>query len=105
MRLYDEIFKNADGAALSRCIILPDGGGYFEGVKTVEDFSADKIELRFPHKKVEIEGVGLTIAKYCDGDLEVGGKIRCFRVLVAENQSKDQSKNQDETAQKQGGKR
>lgn len=101
MRLYDEIFKNADGAALSRCIIVPDGGGYFEGVKTVEDFSADKIELLFSHKKVEIEGVGLTIAKYCDGDLEIGGKIRSFKVVGVENKNEQQ----DEDSRKQGGNR
>ena len=99
MRLYNEIFKNADGVALSRCIIVPDGGGYFQGVKTVEDFSADKIELRFPHKKVEIEGLDLSIAKYCDGDLEIGGKIRAFKVI-----EESQSDKQVKMPQKQGGK-
>ena len=104
MRLYNEIFKNADGAALSRCIIVPDGGGYFQGVKTVEDFSADKIELRFPHKKVEIEGLDLSIAKYCDGDLEIGGKIRAFKVIEESKKNESQSDKQVKTPQKQGGK-
>ena len=82
MRLYDEIFKSADGAACARCIFVPDGGGYFEGVKYVEDFSAEKIALRFPHKRLEIEGKTLSIVKYCDGDLEIGGKIVALRVLM-----------------------
>lgn len=82
MRLYDEIFKSADGVACARCIFVPDGGGYFEGVKYVEDFSAEKIALRFPHKRLEIEGKALSIVKYCDGDLEIGGKIVCLRVLT-----------------------
>ena len=39
MRLYEEIFKSAEGVAFSRCIFVPKGGGYFEGVKAVDDFS------------------------------------------------------------------
>ena len=91
MRLYDEIFKTADGAALSRCIFVPDGGGYFEGVKYVEDFSAEKIALRFPYKRLEIEGKALSIVKYCDGDLEIGVKILSLRVVtVAMSQERKQ---------------
>lgn len=96
MRLYEELFKSADGAALSRCIVVPDGGGYFEGVKYVEDFSQEKIVLRFSHCGVEIEGVNLSISKYCDGDLEIGGKIRFLQVF-----SDEKGKNPD---RKQGGK-
>lgn len=81
MRLYDEIFKNADGAACARCILLPGGGGYFEGVKYVEEFSSQRIVVCFPRKTVEAEGVNLSIKKYCDGDLQIDGKIACLRVL------------------------
>lgn len=84
MRLYDEIFKNADGGALSRCIVVPCGGGYFEGVKAVEDFSSEKIILCFFKERVELIGDELTIKKYCDGDLQLAGKILSLRVLVSE---------------------
>ncbi|MBQ7912926.1 MAG: YabP/YqfC family sporulation protein [Clostridia bacterium] len=82
MRLYDEIFKNVDGAALARCIIVPRGGGYFEGVKSVADFSDNKLTLAFPRQTVEIEGRGLCIKKYCDGDLQLSGEILSLRVLL-----------------------
>lgn len=81
MRLYDEIFKNADGAAFSKCVIVPCGGGYFEGVKSVTEFSDEKITLAFPRKIVEIEGKELCIKKYCDGDLQVFGEIYSLRVV------------------------
>jgi hypothetical protein len=84
MRLYDEIFKNADGAAFARCIVVPGGGGYFEGVKSVEDFSDARVVICFPRETVEIAGKGLTIRKYCDGDLQVAGNIHSLRVCVAE---------------------
>ena len=82
MRLYEEIFKNADGGALSKCVIVPCGGGYFEGVKSVTDFTDDKVTLRFPHNTVEVQGDNLCIKKYCDGDLQISGRITALRVVL-----------------------
>lgn len=82
MRLYDEILKNADGSALSRCIVVPGGGGYFEGVKSVGDFSTERIVICFPKQTVEAEGKDLSIRKYCDGDLQLSGKILSLRVFT-----------------------
>lgn len=79
MRLYDEIFLRADGAALCRCVVVPNGGGYFEGVKSVGDFSPEKIHLFLFRGGVDVEGENLTIKKYCDSDLELGGKIALVR--------------------------
>lgn len=81
MRLYDEIFKSVDGLGAAKCTFVPDGGGYFQGVKTVGDFSPEKIVLFFPHIRVEVEGDGLTIAKYCEGDLCLAGKIRAVKTV------------------------
>ena len=81
MRLYDEIFKTTDGAALSRCVFVPGGEGYFEGVKAVEDFSFSRVVLCFSRERVEIEGERLMIGKYCDGDLQLTGKIVGIRLL------------------------
>ena len=82
MRLYDEIFKNANGGGFSRCVVTPCGGGYFEGVKSLEDFSAERIVICFAKHRVEAVGNGLSIKKYCDGDLQVHGVIRAVRVLA-----------------------
>ena len=84
MRLYGEIFKNASVESFARCMIIPCGGGYFEGVKTVEDFSAERILIRFSNQRVEVLGKALVIKKYCDGDLQVLGKILSLRTLAKE---------------------
>ena len=84
MRLYDEIFKSVDGAAMARCVIVPCGGGYFEGVKSVADFSEEKLTLAYPRQLVEIEGKSLCIKKYSDGDLQLSGKIFSIRVVTPE---------------------
>ena len=81
MRLYDEIFKSAEGVALSRFTIVPRGGGYFEGVKAGGDFSPERIVLYFPRESVEVEGEELSIGKYCDGDLRLSGRILSVRLL------------------------
>ena len=80
MRLYEEVFKNADNA-FEKCIIVPGGGGYFEGVKSVADFSCEKILLCFARRLVEVEGQELVVKKYCDGDLQLSGRILGVKVL------------------------
>ncbi len=84
MRLYDEIFKNADGGAMQRCVIVPEGGGYFEGVKGVEEFSPERLVLRFPRQRVELTGKGLSIQKYYGDDLQIDGRICKVEVLSPE---------------------
>ncbi len=79
MRLYDEIFKNTD--ALAKYSVVVGGGGYFEGVKTVGDFSPQKIIVYFPRYGLEIEGESLVISKYCEGDLQLSGKIFSVKLL------------------------
>ncbi len=86
MRLYEELFKSADGGALSRCIWIPRGGGYFQGVKAVGDFSPERIVICFPKDEVEAVGRGLSIKKYCDGDLELSGCLLSVRVLVSDGE-------------------
>lgn len=80
MRLYEEIFKNTEGAAFTRCTFVPGGGGYFEGVKAVGDFSPERVVVHFPRERVEIEGKNLSIKKYYDGDLQLSGQI--YKVAV-----------------------
>ncbi len=79
MRLYEEIFKNTDGIALSRCLFVPKGGGYFEGVKSVGEFSPERVVLHFPKTSIAVEGKELVIKKYCEGDLEIVGCIECVK--------------------------
>ena len=78
MRLLDEIFKNADVGA--RFTVAECGGAYFEGVKAVGEFSPERILLYFSKSGVEIEGEGLCIETYTDGDMRIGGKIEFVRI-------------------------
>ena len=88
MRLFDEIFKNDTLASLARCVLIVGGGGYFEGVKTVGDFTPERIVLYFPKETVIVEGDNLSIGKYYDGDLHLLGKIRSWRLDLSPEREK-----------------
>lgn len=81
--MYDELkktdaFLEFTGA---RVIFLPLRAAYFEGVKALGDFSEGRVEVCFPACAVALEGEGLSIGKYTDGDLCVLGKVRSLSLL------------------------
>ena len=88
MRLYDELFKNVDGFSTSRYTVIIGGGGYFEGVKAVGDFSPSAVTLYFPKRSILVEGERLAIKKYCDGDLEIAGSISAVKTLDENGKNK-----------------
>ncbi len=84
MRLYEEILKGVQNAG-ARYTVAIGGGGYFEGVKRVGDFSPQKVVLYFSKCSLEITGENLAIKKYCEGDLELSGKICIATLIEGEN--------------------
>ena len=78
MQLYDEIYEGVRGA---RCSFLPNGGGYFQGVSAVCEILDSEIKIEFKKTIVRVCGECLEIKKYCDGDLEIGGKILAVAVV------------------------
>ena len=85
MRLYEEIYQEY---AEARCAFLPLSGGYFQGVRSLGAFSGTEILLIFKRVKVRVIGEGLEIKKYCDGDMEISGRIFSVSVVGAEGVDK-----------------
>lgn len=75
MGWYGKLFKSADGLCVQKYTVAVSGGGYFEGVKKLGDFTPEKIQIYYPHAVIEIAGTDLKIAKFLDGDLQIDGKI------------------------------
>jgi hypothetical protein len=80
MRLNNEILKKWNARegelfASVRYTVVLGHGGYFQGVKTVSEFSPERIVLCFRRAEIEIEGKNFVIEKYSDGDLELSGEI------------------------------
>ena len=80
MRLHEELFKGADGWASARYTVTVGGGGYFQGVKSVGEFSPQSVILYFQKACLVVLGEDLTIAKYADGDLELRGSISSIAI-------------------------
>ena len=82
MRLYDEIVKSEAFLAFAgaRVLFLPLRAAYFEGVKALGEFSSERVEICFPSCVVALEGEGMSIGKYADGDLSILGKVRLLSV-------------------------
>ena len=77
MRLFGEIGQNILGDVLpcGRCLFYAGGGGYFQGVKSFDDFSQKGITLRFSGGDLVVIGEKLRVGKYRGGDLELCGRI------------------------------
>jgi hypothetical protein len=86
MRLNEELFQSVDGFSGARYTVIVGGGGYFQGVKAVGDFTPQNVVLFFPHGSVDVQGEGLSIKKYIDGDLELSGKILFVTTQLAEKE-------------------
>ena len=77
MRLFGEIGQNILGDVLpcGRCLFYAGGGGYFQGVKSFDDFSHKGITLRFSGGDLVVSGEKLRVGKFRGGDLELCGNI------------------------------
>ena len=85
MRLHEELFQSVDGWRSARYTVVVGGGGYFQGVKAVGDFSPQSVTLYFPKSCLQVQGKALHIAKYADGDLELRGEIASVSTQTAED--------------------
>ena len=95
MRLFEELFKNGgikgELSLLPKIVILPSEGAYFEGVKSVGDFTSEKLVLYFSCKhcaSVQLEGENFTIAKLCEGDLLLTVDIASVRFPQNERETR-----------------
>ncbi len=79
MRLSDAIFKFLGGEgdpARVQYTVVDGRGGYFQNVRRLAEFSAERIVLLGRRGGLCIEGEGLTLGKYTAGDVAVFGEIR-----------------------------
>ena len=78
MRLIGEIVRALGGDELSmrlRYTVVEGGGGYFQNVKRLAEFSPSRIVLAGKGGQVLVEGEGLTLGKCFGGDVEIRGRI------------------------------
>ena len=78
MRFSEEIFTALGGEGETsrvRYTVVDGRGGYFQNVKRLPEFSSGVVVLRGRRGGVRVEGNGLSLGKYCAGDVCVLGDI------------------------------
>lgn len=85
MRLWQEIGKQLsegqdakDGlqnVTALRYMVTAKQGGYFQNIRAVYSFSGKEIVLLCGKERVIVRGKELTIRKYCEKDILIGGEI------------------------------
>lgn len=60
--------------------VVPSFGGYFRSVKTVAEFSPQKVILVIGHEYLTVEGEKLEVAKYFEGDVLIKGGIKVISI-------------------------
>lgn len=78
MGLLSEIKKNfssEESAFRVQYTVVDGGGGYFQNVKRLLEFSPTVIVLKGGKGSLRVEGENLSLGKYFQGDLVVHGTI------------------------------
>lgn len=76
MKLLQQILAEAGADTAKAYTVVPGFGAYFKSVKSVAEYSSEKIILNLPQARLTVSGENLTIGKYFEGDLLVLGAIR-----------------------------
>ena len=78
MRLFSEIKRalgSEEDSSRVQYTVLDGGGGYFQNVKKILEFSESAIVFSGRKGAVRVEGEGLSLGKYYLGDAHVRGNI------------------------------
>ena len=63
-----------------RAVILGGNSGYFENIKGIKSYKSCEIILYLKKGELTVMGEGLSIRKYCLGDMLICGKITSIKV-------------------------
>lgn len=80
MKLLQQILTEAGANDARAFTIVPDFGGYFKCVKAICEYSPEKLILQVGKSCLHIDGKGLAVGKYFQGDLFVSGCIEGVRI-------------------------
>ena len=80
MKLLEQILSEM-GADTLKCItLIPGSCCYLKSIKSVTEFSAEKIELRVGKMRVTVEGAEMQIGEYFEGDMLIKGDVRGIKI-------------------------
>jgi len=80
MKLLEQLINELGGDETQSFTVIPAFGGYFKSIKSVCEFSPERIVLRQKRRSIVIVGNGLEVGKYFEGDVFVKGGIKSVEI-------------------------
>ncbi len=80
MKLIKKIIAELGGDEAHAVTVCPGKLAYLRGVKAVDTFTPEKIAVVSGKNLVTVEGRGLAVAEYFEGDMTIEGAVErvCF---------------------------
>lgn len=80
MKLLEQILCELGADTLKSFVVVPSTCGYFRSIKSVKEYSPQKIVLAQKRRDVTVEGENLEVGKYFEEDILIKGDIRVISV-------------------------
>lgn len=80
MKLLEQILSELGVDTLKSITLVPGSCCYLKSVKSVAEFSSEKIELKVGKTTVMVEGVDMSIGEYFEGDILIKGNVKGVKI-------------------------
>lgn len=80
MKLLEQILNEMGADTLKSITLVPGSCCYLRSVKSVVDFSSERIVIAVGKKRVTLEGADMLVSRYFEGDLLVKGDVKVIKI-------------------------
>lgn len=80
MKLLEQILGELGADTLKSFTVVPQFGGYFRSIKSVKEFSPEKIILVQKRNVFTLEGENMDIGSYFEEDIFIKGDIKEVKI-------------------------
>ena len=80
MKLLEQIMEELGGDTLKAFTVVPKFGGYFRSIKSIAEYTPQKIVLRLKKFDVILTGEDMQVGKYFEEDIFIKGNIKDIQI-------------------------
>ena len=80
MKLLEQVMEELGGDTLKSFSVVPSFGGYFRSIKSIAEYSSERIVLLQRKTSIILEGEKLEVGKYFEEDIFIKGNIKVVTV-------------------------
>ena len=80
MKLLEQVMEELGGDTLKSFSVVPSFGGYFRSIKSIAEYSSERIVLLQRKTSIVLEGEKLEVGKYFEEDIFIKGNIKVITV-------------------------